>query len=367
MNELILGPRAIVLLSSLGFFLSGAITLRAALSTPVDLSSPEVAVAKGRRHPLGRFGRDSDGTPLSAYDYSLSGTEETTGLEEDPGDASYEVDLSGIQKQSAGTEVALAEDKPNDDGGAARGRDDPRAKLAATAAGTRAPTPRSTAAAPAAGSMEFDLPGGPVIGAGAAAASAGSDSGEAALTTTPHDLAIIQIKPIATVRLRANVKPRPRTVRVEIENRGSATETVPDRATLAELVDLRVESLGECPDRVADLHATPPDAAFPIALASKQHLSVLFDVTFDCANDPLRTTATDPGHDDFRYVASVDRSVLDGEPDVHPADDTCPRSVTPPYVIDRYPDGTIQDRGCGSAKSDGTFGGDVTTDVVVSP
>ena len=96
--------------------------------------------------------------------------------------------------------------------------------------------------------------------------------------------------------------------------------------------------------------------SFPINLKSKATRAFHFDVTFDCANDPAKTTKKDPGHDDFRYVATVDRSVLDALPDTHAADDTCPRSVTAPYVIDPNPDGKIKDKGCGDKKDDGTFG-----------
>ena len=83
-----------------------------------------------------------------------------------------------------------------------------------------------------------------------------------------------------------------------------------------------------------------------------------FDVTFDCANDSR------PGGDDYRYVATVHREVVDGRADVHSADDVCPRSVDAPYVVDPYPNGKIRDKGCGKPKPDGTKGAPVTTDVL---
>ena len=43
----------------------------------------------------------------------------------------------------------------------------------------------------------------------------------------------------------------------------------------------------------------------------------------------------------------------------------CPRSVTPPYEVEPYPDETIKEKGCGTRKPDGTYGNDILTDVVV--
>jgi hypothetical protein len=80
--------------------------------------------------------------------------------------------------------------------------------------------------------------------------------------------------------------------------------------------------------------------------------------TIDCAND----AATGAGHEDYRISARVDRAVL-GDPDSHPVDDVCPRSVTPAYVVDPYPNGKIRDKGCGTKKPDKTRGADVLIDV----
>ncbi len=60
--------------------------------------------------------------------------------------------------------------------------------------------------------------------------------------------------------------------------------------------------------------------------------------------------------------ARVDRSAL-GDPDSHPVDDVCPRSVTPPYEVDPFPNGKIRDKGCGAKKPDKTRGGDIVIDV----
>ena len=99
-------------------------------------------------------------------------------------------------------------------------------------------------------------------------------------------------------------------------------------------------------------------AVVPFTLRPGNKLDVHFDVMFDCANDPQR------GAGDYRYVATVHREVLDGRADVHPADDACPRSVAPPYVVDPYPNGKIRDKGCGRPKPDGTKGAPVMTDIV---
>ena len=63
----------------------------------------------------------------------------------------------------------------------------------------------------------------------------------------------------------------------------------------------------------------------------------------------------------------MDHSALGGSPDAHPADDACPRSVTPPFEVDPNPNGKIKDKGCGAKKPDETFGGPVVVDVTVRP
>jgi hypothetical protein len=150
-------------------------------------------------------------------------------------------------------------------------------------------------------------------------------------------------------------------VAVLIENRGPTAETIPDAATLARLVTLDVASLdAQCASPVATLHAGKPQKTLPVTVKKNEKLTVLFDVTIACAND----AAKGAGHEDYRLSARVNRAVL-GEPDSHPVDDVCPRSVTPPYVIDPYPDGKIRDKGCGAKKADKTRGGDVLIDVSV--
>jgi hypothetical protein len=176
-----------------------------------------------------------------------------------------------------------------------------------------------------------------------------------------HDLAVTEISAPKTVTLSTRTPVKTAVAKVTIQNRSPHTENIKDEATLKNLVTLTPLSLGAC---------LPPTAAlktgkftFPIVIKPKKSLKVDFDVTFSCANDPARSTAKSP-HYDYRYGASVNHAALDGESDTHPGDDTCPRTVTPPYEVDPNPDGTIQDKGCGSKKTDGTFGGEIYTDVV---
>jgi len=109
--------------------------------------------------------------------------------------------------------------------------------------------------------------------------------------------------------------------------------------------------LGGCAVPATSL--VPPKSGFPVVLAPKKKLTLVYNVTFDCANDPLATTK-DTDHSDFRYTVSVDHSAIDGNADNQPANDDCPRN----------PNGT--DKGCGG-KDPVTkqFGADILTDVVM--
>ena len=182
-----------------------------------------------------------------------------------------------------------------------------------------------------------------------------------------QDLAVTTIRPPGALTLTTKQPVLVKPVTVKIQNRGPSVETIHDATALAGLVHLAVSSIGTTCTAPIALLAPPPAKKFPIELKSKAMLAVQFDVTFDCANDPAKTTKQDPGHDDFRFTATVTRAVLDGLPDTHAADDACPRSVTAPYVLDPNPDGKVRDKGCGDRKPDHTFGLDETTDVVVKP
>jgi len=89
-------------------------------------------------------------------------------------------------------------------------------------------------------------------------------------------------------------------------------------------------------------------------------------VTIVCANDPLKRTAKDSTHADYTISALVRHGAL-GSRDAHPEDDLCPRQVTPPGVLDPFPDGKLFDKGCGAKKADKTFGAPILVDVTVKP
>lgn len=176
-----------------------------------------------------------------------------------------------------------------------------------------------------------------------------------------YDLAVAGITAPSKVSLTAKKPQKLAKVAVLVENRGPVAETIPDAAKLAQLVTLDVTSLGAgCASPVATLHAGKPQKPLPLTVKSKRRFTVLFDVTIGCANDP----ESGSGHADYRLSAHVNRAAL-GDPDSHPVDDSCPRSVTPPYAVDPYPDGKIRDKGCGAKKPDKTRGGDVLLDVTV--
>jgi hypothetical protein len=180
-----------------------------------------------------------------------------------------------------------------------------------------------------------------------------------------HDLAIKKIISPPVVELTPTSASKTVPVKVKIQNRGPYPETIQDAPMLTNLISLTITSLGSCQAPVPVLHAGKPQHRFPITLKSKKILTVYYDVTFDCANDPAKSTTGDPNHYDYRYSAVVTHSAIDGIADSHTVDDACPRSVTPPYVVEPYPDQTIKDKGCGAKKPDRTFGGDILTDVVV--
>lgn len=172
-----------------------------------------------------------------------------------------------------------------------------------------------------------------------------------------NDLAITKLKAPKTVKLTARQPSKTVKASVEIQNRSRHVETIPDVATLAALVDVTVDSTGACADPVATFRV--PKKPKVIALKPARKLKLLFDVTFDCVND----AAKGADHTDFSLSARVDHTALGGS-DAHPADDVCPRTVTPPGELDPYPAKPVLDKGCGEKKPDKTFGAPVLVDVV---
>lgn len=170
-----------------------------------------------------------------------------------------------------------------------------------------------------------------------------------------NDLAITKLKAPKTAKLTTRKPSKTVTIAVEIQNRSRHVESIPDVATLAALVDVTIDSTGACPDAIATFRV--PKKPKPIALKAGKKLKLLFDATLDCANDPAKSGA------DFSVSARVDHTPLGGA-DAHPADDVCPRSVTPPGAVDPYPAKPLLDKGCGEKKPDKTFGAPVLVDVV---
>ena len=173
-----------------------------------------------------------------------------------------------------------------------------------------------------------------------------------------HDLAIVSIKAPRKVTLSTKNPTVVKTVTLAIQNRSPYIETIPDQNTLTDMVSLTVvaQNAGSsCSTPVAVLHAGKPQPAFPVTLKPNKKLKVVFDVTFTCAVDPLKGS----GHEDFQYIAQVDASALDGQQDIYPDSDVCPRAPLPVVV------GSPKDKGCGGKLPGKILGGPVLSDVVV--
>jgi hypothetical protein len=182
-----------------------------------------------------------------------------------------------------------------------------------------------------------------------------------ATAATPHDLAVLSIKPPKKITLTSKKPSVTSSVTVQIQNRGTASEVISNATVLGNAVTLSVESVtNTCSGLTPTL---VPPTTFPITVKSKGKLTVAFHVMFstNCVPDPLATTKTAP-HNDYRYIATVHTEAIDGIADSFTADDTCPHG---PLGSVPYGTGTTVDKGCGGKNPDGTLGADVLTDVVV--
>ena len=171
-----------------------------------------------------------------------------------------------------------------------------------------------------------------------------------------HDLAVVSIKAPNKVTLSLKKPIAFTTVKVAIQNRSPYTETITDQSTLRNLVNLSMvpQSAGSnCSTPFAEL-SSKSQSVFPVTLKPNKMLKLVFDVTFTCAVDPLKGS----GHEDFQYIAQVDASALDGQEDVDPASDICPRSPL------RVVDGAKPDKGCGGKLPGKILGGPVLSDIV---
>ena len=153
-----------------------------------------------------------------------------------------------------------------------------------------------------------------------------------------HDLAVSSLKARRRVTLSERRPALSATLKATIVNQGSHPETIADLAMLEDLVTLDVLPLTlGCP--VAPTAAiVPPKKGFPIELAPRKKLKLVFALDFDCATDELA---------EFEYQLSVDHAVF-GDADADPADDVCPRAPG------------VGDKGCGGKPA----GSPVLTDVV---
>ena len=193
-----------------------------------------------------------------------------------------------------------------------------------------------------------------------------NNTGSAVTAVGVHDFAVTGLIVPKTITLSATKSNVTKSIRVTIQSRSPVAETIADATTLNNLVTLALTSLhtnSACQAPVAVLHAGRPQRPLPVTLKPKQKFTALFDVTYTCATDPLKSTRTDPGHDDFSYTATVHAVAIGGEADADPLDDNCPHNALPGGV-DQFPDGKVKDTGCGGRNPDRTLGAAVTTDVI---
>jgi glucose/arabinose dehydrogenase len=167
-----------------------------------------------------------------------------------------------------------------------------------------------------------------------------------------HNLALVSVQPPKKITLSGTVASVTKPVKVQIQNLGDHTESI-DATAFENLVTVNIESLGDQHCSPPTMNLLAPKKGFPITLAPKKKLTLVYNVTFDCANDPAATTK-DAFHSDFRYTVTVDHSVLGTGADTEPGNDSCPRPASG------------SDKGCGG-KDPVTkqIGADILTDVVM--
>jgi hypothetical protein len=160
----------------------------------------------------------------------------------------------------------------------------------------------------------------------------------------PRDLALIAIHAPRRILMNSSTNSTVMPVIVQIRNQGPQPEVIPDLATLSNLVTLSVQSRGTCP---APIQTLIPPSRFPLVLAPNQTLPVIYEVTFNCINDPAPAHGSDPAHADFSYSARVDLSALGGVPDGLHENDTCPRNAVHCRMNHK-----LNDQGCAQVLTD---------------
>jgi len=179
---------------------------------------------------------------------------------------------------------------------------------------------------------------------------AGALAGLTSRAQAQAELAVTSLKAPRKVTLKPASPVATRKLKARIENVGVEEASIAEFGVLESLVNLEIESLEPmvCSEPFAEL--VSPQTGFPLSIGPRKKLSVVFEVTFDCANDPLRTTKTD-FHSDFSYSLILDPQALDPSPD-DPSDNLCPR------------DPSEYDKGCGARTELGLLGGEILTDLL---
>jgi hypothetical protein len=164
----------------------------------------------------------------------------------------------------------------------------------------------------------------------------------------PHDLKLLKVKVPNTINLKAATPALTKQVLVQIQNLSAHEEVIPDFATLSNLVQVTVTSLGECTAPSAVLVAGPPNQ-IPAVLGPNKKMNIFFDVTFECANFPAKFDKKTGQNADYEFLVTVNHAALDGQADTNPANDTCPRDPNP----------ATKDKGCGGKGPQGALRADV--------
>jgi glucose/arabinose dehydrogenase len=158
-----------------------------------------------------------------------------------------------------------------------------------------------------------------------------------------HDVAITSLKP--PKRVKFSPAPKRKTIKLSLQNLGSATETIANQGELDALVNVTVGSIGlACAGNLPAVSIQPPKRGLPFTWAPKRKLTVGLDIAWDCINDPLVTSKTG-NHDDFTIEVEADLSAL-GQTDGDDSNDGCPRvesgddkgcgKQAPPFRVDLY-------------------------------
>jgi hypothetical protein len=143
----------------------------------------------------------------------------------------------------------------------------------------------------------------------------------------PHDMTITKLTVTKLITLTTAKPSLVKPVKVTFQNRSQHSETITDATMLSNLLTLTIESLGDCASP-AKIISPRTIANLPRTLKPNQSFTVQFDVTYNCGNDPLKSTVASPGHEDFGYTARVNHGAF-GNADTTPSNDVCPRPPNP--------------------------------------